>query len=39
MFYILIIEVLLYFNLELTDAHNLHISDIDLAIKSSFLYA
>jgi len=25
--------------LELTDAHNLHISDIDLAIKSSFLYA
>ncbi|KER06648.1 hypothetical protein AAA799E16_00707, partial [Marine Group I thaumarchaeote SCGC AAA799-E16] len=24
---------------ELTDAHNLHISDIDHLIKSSFLYA
>jgi len=35
----LIIEVQSYFKLELTDAHNLHISDIDLSIKSSFLYA
>jgi len=35
----LVIKVLLHLILELTDAHNLHISDIDHLIKSSFLYA